>query len=53
MAGFNPFENRSNLSKWLTRVQSHLNPYYEEANEILEKHVAQYNNKFGKLKSNI
>lgn len=53
MAGFNPYENRPNVTKWMERVQSHLSPFYDEANEILELHVAKYNKAHGKPKSNI
>lgn len=53
MAGFNPYVNRPNLSKWKTRTVSYLSPYYEEANEILEINVAKYNKKYGKLNSHI
>lgn len=53
MAGFNPYENRPNVTKWMERVRSHLSPFYDEANEILELHVAKYNKAHGKPKSNI
>lgn len=53
MAGFDPFANRPNLSKWRLRVISFLNPFYEEANEILELHVAKYNKKSSKLNAHI
>jgi hypothetical protein len=53
MAGFDPYANRPNLSKWKMRTASYLNPYYEEANEIVEIYVAKYNKKYGKPSSKI
>lgn len=53
MAGFNPYVNRPNLSKWKMKTASYLSPYYEEANEILEVQVVKYNKKYGKLNSHI
>lgn len=53
MAGFDPYANRPNLSKWKTRTVSYLSPFYEEANEILNEHAAKYNKMYGKPKSNI
>lgn len=54
MAGFDPFANRPNLSKWKKRVVSNLSPYYEEANEMVEENAAKYNEKHGlQLKSKI
>uniref|UniRef100_A0A2S2NMT6 glutathione transferase n=1 Tax=Schizaphis graminum TaxID=13262 RepID=A0A2S2NMT6_SCHGA len=53
MAGFDPYANRPNLSKWKMRTASYLNPYYEEANEIVEIYVAKYNKKYGKPNSKI
>jgi len=53
MAGFNPYANRPNLSKWKMKTESYLSPYYEEANEIVEIHVAKYNKKYGTLNSHI
>jgi len=47
MAGFDPFVNRPNLSKWKKRVVSNLSPYYEEVNEMVEKNAAKYNEKHG------
>jgi len=35
------------------RTATYLSPFYEEANEILEIHVAKYNKKYGKLNSHI
>uniref|UniRef100_A0A2H8TJ57 glutathione transferase n=2 Tax=Melanaphis sacchari TaxID=742174 RepID=A0A2H8TJ57_9HEMI len=52
MTGFDPYANRPNLSKWKMRTVSYLNPYYEEANEILEMHAA-YFKKHGELNSKI
>jgi len=53
MAGFDPYANRPNLSKWKMRTASYFNPYYEEANEIVEIYVAKYNKKYGKPSSKI
>ncbi|NP_001156289.1 glutathione S-transferase, theta class-like [Acyrthosiphon pisum] len=53
IAGYNPYANRPNLSNWKMRTATYLSPYYEEANEILEMHVAKYNKKYGKLNSHI
>lgn len=53
MAGFDPFANRPHLSKWRMRIISFLSPIYEEANEIVELSVAQYNKKNSQLNAHI
>lgn len=41
MAGFEPTEGRPILKEWLDRVKAETQPYYEEANVILNKVVAK------------
>lgn len=53
MAGYNPYANRPNLTMWRAKLITNLNPYYEEANVVIEKHVAEYNKQFNKLNSKI
>lgn len=53
MAGYNPYVNRSNLTMWRTRLLTYLSPYYEEVNDVIEKHAAEYNKQFNKLNSKI
>lgn len=43
MAGYNPFANRQNLTMWKTRLITDLSPYYEEVNDVIEKHAVEYN----------
>lgn len=42
MAGFDPLDNRSNLTRWIDRVRSKFSPFYEEAHEIVEQTHNEY-----------
>lgn len=42
MAGFDPLENRSNLTQWIFRVRSKFSPFYQEAHEIIEQTYNEY-----------
>lgn len=53
MAGFDPYANRPILSNWKMKTISCLNPYYEEANIILEEHVDTYNKKHSKINAHL
>lgn len=47
--GYNPRENRPNLTKWITRVESAFSPFYKEAHQIVEQTADEYNNYINKL----
>lgn len=53
MAGFDPYAGRQNLSMWKSRIVSYLSPHYEDANEILEMNVVDYNKTHGLTNSKI
>lgn len=53
IAGCDAFARRPNLSKWKARIVSSLGPYYEESNELIKLFAAEYDKKYGALKSHI
>ncbi|XP_050534272.1 glutathione S-transferase theta-1-like [Daktulosphaira vitifoliae] len=53
MSGFDPFVGRSALLQWKFRVQSFLNPYYDEAHNIIQEMYLKYNKIEKNLQSNL
>jgi len=42
IAGYDPFVDRPNLTKWINRVKSKFSPFYKEAHEVVEQTAEEY-----------